>query len=168
MSEWEQRMDDDFHWALHSPEVMQNPGYLGKPVVVHNKRVLASGGDRHALVEQAAKASGVPSQQLLVMVVPDVEVWEIPIAGERVMQLRKMSELEQRMTEDSNWAQHAPEVMQNPEYFGKLVVVHNKRVVAAGRDRQALVQEAAKEVGVPWQHLVVIVVPDIDVWEDPL
>jgi hypothetical protein len=84
------------------------------------------------------------------------------------MQLRKMSELEQRMTEDSNWAQHSPEVMQNPEYFGKLVVVHNKRVVAAGRDRQALVQEAAREVGVPWQHLVVIVVPDIDVWEDPL
>jgi hypothetical protein len=88
--------------------------------------------------------------------------------GDRVMQLRKLSELEQRMTEDSNWAQHAPEVMQNPAYFGKLVVVHNQRVVAAGRDRQALVQEAAKELGVPWQHLVVIVVPDIDVWEDPL
>jgi hypothetical protein len=81
------------------------------------------------------------------------------------MQFRKMTELEQRMTEDSNWAQHSPEVMQNPEYFGKLVVVHNKRILGAGRDRMALVQQAAKEAGVPWQHLVVIVVPGIEVWE---
>jgi hypothetical protein len=59
--------------------------------------------------------------------------------------------------------------MQNPEYFGKLVVVHNKRVLAAGRDRQDLVEQAAKEVGVPWQHLVVVVVPPaFEVWEDPL
>jgi hypothetical protein len=89
--------------------------------------------------------------------------------GERVMQLRKLSELEQRMTADSNWAQHAPEVMENPEYFGKFVVVHNKRVLAAGTERQALVEKAAKEAGVPWQHLVVIVVPPaLDVWEDSL
>ena len=84
------------------------------------------------------------------------------------MQLRKLSELEQRMTEDADWAEHSSEVMQNPEYFGKFVVVHNKRVLAVGRDRQALVEQAAKEVGVPWQHLVVIVVPDFEVWEDPL
>ena len=86
------------------------------------------------------------------------------------MQLRRLTELEQRMDEDLDWAEHAPEVMQNPEYYGKLVVVHNKRVLAAGRDRQAMVEQAAKEVGVPWQHLVVIVVPDpgAEVWEIPL
>jgi hypothetical protein len=83
------------------------------------------------------------------------------------MQLRKMSELEQRMTEDSNWGQHAPEVMQNPEYYGKFVVVYNKRIVAVGRDRQPLVEQAAKEVCVPWQHLVVLVVPDPEMWEIP-
>jgi hypothetical protein len=83
------------------------------------------------------------------------------------MQLRKMSELEQRMTEDSNWGQHAPEVQENPDYYGKLVVVHNKRVVAAGRDRQPLVEQAAKEVGVPWRHLVVVLVPDPGMWEIP-
>jgi len=83
------------------------------------------------------------------------------------MQLRKMTELEQRMTADFDWAQHAPEVQQNPEYFGKLVVVHEKRILAAGRDRQALVEQAAKEVGVPWQHLVVTIVPDPEMWEIP-
>jgi len=84
------------------------------------------------------------------------------------MQLRKMSELEQRMTADFDWALHAPEVQQNPEYFGKLVVVHDKRILAAGRDRQAMVEQAAKEVGVPWRHLVVMVVPGPEIWEVPL
>jgi len=84
------------------------------------------------------------------------------------IQVRKMSELEQRMTADFDWALHAPEVQQNPEYFGKLVVVYNKRILAAGRDRQALVAQAAKEVRVPWQHLVVMVVPDPEIWEVPL
>jgi hypothetical protein len=83
------------------------------------------------------------------------------------MQLRKLTELEQGMDEDFDWALHAPEVQQNPEYFGKLVVVHNKRVLAAGRDRQALVEQAAKEVGVPWQHLVVMIVPSPDMEEIP-
>ena len=83
------------------------------------------------------------------------------------MQLRKMTELEQQMTEDFDWAQHAPEVQGNPEHFGKLVVVHNKRVLAVGRDRQALAQQAAKEVGVPWQHLVVILVTSPEMWEIP-
>ena len=83
------------------------------------------------------------------------------------MQLRKLSELEQRMTDDFEWAEHAPEVQQNPEHFGNLVVVHNKRVLAVGRDRQALVEQAAKEAGVPWQHLVVILVPSPEMWEIP-
>jgi hypothetical protein len=83
------------------------------------------------------------------------------------MELRKMTELEQRMTDDFDWAQRAPEVQENPEHFGKLVVVHNKRIVAVGRDRPALVQLAAKEVGVPWQHLVVVLVASPEMWEIP-
>jgi hypothetical protein len=83
------------------------------------------------------------------------------------MQLRKMTELEQKKTEDFKWALHSAEVQENPEYFGKLLVVHNKRVLAVGRDRQALVEQAAKEAGVPWQHLVVLVVPNPDMWEIP-
>jgi hypothetical protein len=43
------------------------------------------------------------------------------------------------------------------------VVVHNKRVLAAGSDRQALIEQAAKEAGVPWQQLLVMVVPDSEV-----
>jgi hypothetical protein len=83
------------------------------------------------------------------------------------MQLRRMSDLEQRMTADHDWAEHAPEVQQNPDHFGKFVVVYNKRILAVGMDRQALVEQAAEQVGVPWQHLVVVVVPSPDMWEIP-
>ena len=79
----------------------------------------------------------------------------------------QMAEHEQRMSEDFAWAENAPEVQQNPEHFGKLVVVYNKRVLGAGRDRQALVEQAAKEVGVPGQYLVVVLVPRPDLWEVP-
>jgi hypothetical protein len=85
----------------------------------------------------------------------------------KIMQVRKMTELEQRVNEDFAWALHSAEVQQNPDYFGKLVVVYNKRVLAAGRDRQAMVEQAAKEVGVPWRQLVVMVVPSPEVWEIP-
>jgi hypothetical protein len=83
------------------------------------------------------------------------------------MQLRKMSELEQRMTADHEWASRAPEVMENPEHYGKLVVVYNKRILAVGRDRQALVEQAAQQVEVPWQHLVVVLVPRPGLWKVP-
>jgi hypothetical protein len=72
--------------------------------------------------------------------------------------MRKMTELEQRMTDDLDWAEHAPEVQHNPEHYGKFVVVYNKRVLAVGSESQALVEQAAKQAGVPWQHLVVLIV----------
>jgi hypothetical protein len=75
------------------------------------------------------------------------------------MQDRKMTESERRVNEDFDWALHSDEVQQNPDYFGKLVVVYNKRVLAAGRDRRAIVEQAANEVGVPGRQLVVMVVP---------
>ncbi len=83
------------------------------------------------------------------------------------MQLRKMTELEKRMTEDFDWAQHAPGVQQNPAHYGQFVVVHNKRVLAVGPDRESLVKEAATEIGSPCQHLVVVIVPSPDMWETP-
>jgi hypothetical protein len=75
-----------------------------------------------------------------------------------------MTELEQRMTDDFDWAERAPEVQQNSDYWGKFVVVHKRGILGVGNDRQALVEKAAKEVGVPWQHLVVIVVPSPEMW----
>jgi len=83
------------------------------------------------------------------------------------MPFRQMSEIEQRMADDFAWAQRAPEVQQSPEHFGKLVVVYHKRIVAVGRDRQALIEQAAKEVGVPGQQLVVVLVPRPGLWEVP-
>ncbi|MGH7173105.1 MAG: hypothetical protein ACRELG_22720 [Gemmataceae bacterium] len=83
------------------------------------------------------------------------------------MELYRLNEIEQRMSDDFDWALHALEVQQNPEHFGKLVVVYNKRVLASGRDRQALVEQAAKQLGVPWYDLVVVVVASPEMWEIP-
>src|SRR5205807_8381760 len=100
------------------------------------------------------------------LVVQSVDL-AIGATGEHVMQLRKMSELEQRMTDDLNWSESAPEVQQNPEHHGKFVVVYNKRILGVGTDRQALVEEAAKRLGVPWQQLLVVIVPRPGMWEIP-
>lgn len=83
------------------------------------------------------------------------------------MGLYRLNETEQRMSDDFDWALHAPEVQQNPELFGKLVVVYNKRVLGAGSDRQVLVEKAAEQIGVPWQDLVVLIVPSPEMWEIP-
>jgi len=83
------------------------------------------------------------------------------------MLLPTMTELDHRMTADHDWAEHAPEVQQNPYHYGKFVVVYNQRILAAGTDRQSLVEQAAEQVGVPWQHLVVTIVPSPDLLEIP-
>ena len=82
------------------------------------------------------------------------------------MQLRKMTELEQQMTDDLLWAEQAPEV-QRPEHYGKFVVVHKKRFLGAGTNCQALVQEIAEREQIPWRHLVVVIVPRPGLWEIP-
>ena len=65
------------------------------------------------------------------------------------MQLRKMTELEQRMTDDLDWAEHAPEVQENPEHFGKFVVVYNKQILAVGKDSLALVEQLPRRRAFP-------------------
>lgn len=77
------------------------------------------------------------------------------------------SKHDQRMSEDFTWARNAAEVQQNPEHFGKLVAVYDKRVVGFGRDRQALVEQAAKATSVSSQHIVVVLVPCPGLWEIP-
>src|ERR1700733_1956415 len=69
--------------------------------------------------------------------------------GGSVMQPRALTEWEERMCKDFAWAKHAPEVQQNPEHFGKLVVVYEKQVLAVGRDRHAIMAQAAMRTGVP-------------------
>ena len=83
------------------------------------------------------------------------------------MHLSPETMLELRKADDFEWAQSAPEVQDNPEHFGKLVVVYNHRILAVGRDRQAVVAEAAKEAAVPGHQLVVVLVPRPGVWEIP-
>jgi len=83
------------------------------------------------------------------------------------MHVHKMTDVERRMTDDFDWAQHAPAVQEDPAHYGKLVVVHDRRILAVGRDRQAMLQQAAKEAGVPTRHLVVVLVPRPGDWEIP-
>jgi len=83
------------------------------------------------------------------------------------MPLLEMTEQLQRMTGDLDWAEHAPEVQENPEHYGKFVVVYNKRILAVGNDRQALLEEAAEKAGVPRQELVTLIVPRPGLWEIP-
>jgi hypothetical protein len=83
------------------------------------------------------------------------------------MQLRKMTEVEQRMTDDLDWAEHAPEVQENPEHYGKFIIVHNKRILAVGTDCEALTEAAAQQVGVPAIEFVVLIVPRPGLWEIP-
>jgi len=83
------------------------------------------------------------------------------------MQPHKKPEIEQRLAEDLDWAEHTPEVQQNPEHFGKLVAVYNKRILAVGRDRQAVMTQAARQAGVPEEQLVVVLVPRPDLGEIP-
>jgi hypothetical protein len=83
------------------------------------------------------------------------------------METCKATQLEQRMAHDFEWAASAPEVQQNPEHYGKLVAIYDRRILAVGRDRQALVEMAAREAAVPGQHLVVVLVPRPGLWETP-
>ncbi len=83
------------------------------------------------------------------------------------MQTREMTELEQRMFADLNWAGHAPEVQENPEHYGKFVVVYDKRILAVGKDSQVLLIEAAEKAGVPQHELVSVIVPRPGLWEIP-
>jgi hypothetical protein len=90
-----------------------------------------------------------------------------PSVGGAAMQLRKMTEVEQRMTEDLDWAEHAPKVQDNPDHYGKFVVVYNKQILAVGKDSQALLEQAAEKAGVPWEELIVVIVPRPGLWEIP-
>jgi hypothetical protein len=76
-------------------------------------------------------------------------------------------DIEERLTADFAWAESSPAVQQDPEHFGKLVVVYNKQIVAVGRDRQALLELASKQAGVPAAQLVVVLVPRPGLWEIP-
>jgi hypothetical protein len=85
------------------------------------------------------------------------------ISERHLMQVRNMTQLEQQLYDDLIWAGSAPDVQQNPDHYGKFVVVHKKCVLGFGSDRQALVQELAERQQLPWQELVVVVVARPDV-----
>ncbi len=56
--------------------------------------------------------------------------------------LLKLNEIEQRMSDDVDWALTAADVQQHQ---GKLVAVYKKRMVGVGLDFMALAQQAAQQ-----------------------
>jgi hypothetical protein len=80
------------------------------------------------------------------------------------MDALKLNEIEQRMSDDLQWALTAPEVQQHP---GKLVAVYKKHVVGVGTDRMALVRQVAQHEQCHWGDIAVVVVPSREVWEVP-
>jgi hypothetical protein len=77
------------------------------------------------------------------------------------------TELDQQIADDFSWAQTAAEVQQNPEHFGKLVAVYQRRVLAVGRDRQLLAEQAARAAPVPGDQVVIVLVARPGLWEIP-
>jgi Family of unknown function (DUF5678) len=75
MTPLEKRQCEDASWATNAPEVHQYPGEF---VVVRNKRVVAHGLDENQLVKQAAAQEQCPEYELVVLVIPPLELWEIP------------------------------------------------------------------------------------------
>jgi len=78
--------------------------------------------------------------------------------------LRPLTAGERRQMEDLNWAATAAEVQQ---HYGKIVVIHDKRVVAVGTDRRSLLEQAAAKEQCLWWELAVEIVPPEEPWEIP-
>jgi hypothetical protein len=75
LTDLERRMLDDLTWALGDPQVRQHQGQF---VAVRNRKVLAVGTDRNAVVESAAAQEGCPKEEVVVVVVPGDELEEVP------------------------------------------------------------------------------------------
>ena len=80
------------------------------------------------------------------------------------MENLQLNPTEQQIADDLHWGLRAPEVRQ---HAGKFVIVHRKRVVGVGTERDALVAQAAEKENCPWEDLVVVVVPGPDLTEIP-
>jgi hypothetical protein len=78
------------------------------------------------------------------------------------MDVLKLNDIEQRMSDDVDWALTAPEVQQ---HHGKLVAVYQKRVVGVGLDSMALAQQAAQQEHCHWGEIAVVAIPGQEVWE---
>ena len=76
----------------------------------------------------------------------------------------RLNALEQQVSDDIDWAQTAAEVQ---KHQGEFVVVHQKRVVATGRDRDAVLAQASVQENCPKDELAVVVVPPSGPWETP-
>lgn len=83
------------------------------------------------------------------------------------MKTAGQSDSEIRLADDFEWARSAAEVQQEPRHFGKLVAVHNRQVLAVGRQRQSVIAEAAAKAHAPAEQIVVVLVPRPALIETP-
>jgi hypothetical protein len=73
------------------------------------------------------------------------------------MELSKLNEVEQQMSEDFRWAHTSPDVQQHK---GMYVAVYKKRVVGVGRDALVLAEQAAEKEQCHWADIAIIAVPE--------
>jgi hypothetical protein len=70
LTEEEKRIDEDYEWALHDPEVRRQ--YGGQVVAVYQKRVWGAGRDHGVASRSALATPGCPERRFLALVVvPD-------------------------------------------------------------------------------------------------
>ena len=77
---------------------------------------------------------------------------------------KRLSHIERQMADDLAWAADTPDVQQ---HHGKFVIVHRKRIVGVGAERDALVAHAATKEHCAPEDLVVVVVPGLALAETP-
>jgi hypothetical protein len=141
LSDSDRRMIEDAQWALKALEVQQQQGNVA---AIHAKQVVAVGCDRATAMNEAARAAGCPSDQI-------VTASALP----RVRVSRPLTERERRIADDIDFARDAPSVQ---SHRGMFVAVFNRRVVAVSDDHTALVNEGSKAAGCRPEELAIVVV----------
>jgi hypothetical protein len=80
------------------------------------------------------------------------------------MELYRLNELEQQISDDVDWGEASPEVQQ---HAGKLVAIRKKRILGVGTDWQVLRRQAAEQEGCDEHEVVILIVHPDDLSEIP-
>jgi hypothetical protein len=67
LTEEEKKIDDDYEWCLHDPEVRRQHG--GQVVVAHQRRIWGAGKDHRAALDAAIQQPDCPHPRVCAFVV---------------------------------------------------------------------------------------------------
>lgn len=69
-----------------------------------------------------------------------------------------LTDLEKRIWSDIDWAEHNPDLQE--KCAGEWVAIHERRLVAHGKDRDQVVREAATALQLPFEEFAVWPIQD--------